>query len=690
MSTKANRLIAEKSPYLLQHAHNPVDWYPWGEEAFDKARLEDKPVFLSIGYSTCHWCHVMERESFEDAEAAALLNAHFVAIKVDREERPDIDHIYMKACQLMTGQGGWPLTVLMTHKKRPFFAGTYFPKRQQYGRPGLMEILTTVKDEWRANRASLLSHAEVLTQAVISSAAEGEAKSGDLSERLPDAAYENLARNFDAVYGGFHRAPKFPTPHNLMFLLRYWKKTGKANALHMVEKTLTAMLQGGIHDHLGGGFARYSTDDRWLAPHFEKMLYDNALLLIAYVEAYQCTGKEVYAKVAENIIAYAERDMLGPEGGFYSAEDADSEGIEGKFYLFTRREALDALGEARGIIFCDYYDITEQGNFEGGQSIINSIGKTTEEFAAKHHLSEKALNELLASGRETLFVKRKNRIAPHKDDKILTAWNALMIAALSIAGRVLQNEGYVRMAKRAMRFIEEKLILDGRVQVRYREAEAALPAYVDDYAFLLWALAELYESTYEPGFLRKAKGLAARMRTLFYDEENGGFFFSGTDVEPLLVRHKEIYDGAIPSGNSVAILALQKLSDLTGDEELKIMAERTLRFFAAKVEDIPEAYTFFQAGVMQFLTPGQKIVIAAPTKESAIRDTSQMLQRYYLPHIAILLYAADRREEIAAVLPELAAKAPVDGKTTLYLCKDYQCLPPINDLQVFEKVLYTM
>lgn len=691
MHAKQNRLINEKSPYLLQHANNPVDWYPWGNEAFVLAKLEDKPIFLSIGYSTCHWCHVMERESFEDAKVAALLREHFVAIKVDREERPDIDHIYMKACQIMTGQGGWPLTIIMTAEKRPFFAGTYFPKHQQNGRPGLMEILKAVKNKWNDDRGALLSQAEGLSQAVISAASAGEGEeSGVLPKQLLDLAYQSMRQNFDPVFGGFSQAPKFPAPHNLMFLLRYWKKTRKAEALQMVEKTLTAMQQGGIYDHVGGGFSRYSTDDRWLVPHFEKMLYDNALLLIAYVEAYQCTGKQLYADIAEQIISYIKRDMTDDAGGFYSAEDADSEGIEGKFYLFTRQEVIGLLGEAQGKIFCAYYDITEQGNFMQPRNILNTIGKSVTEFAKENQLTEATLIELLAKGREKLFAMRKMRVAPYKDDKILTAWNALMIAALAIAGRVLQRNDYVAMAKQAMCFIEDKLIQHRRVLVRYREAEAALPAYLDDYAFLVWALVELYESTYELVFLKRAKDLAMQMKTLFYDQEKGGFFFTGLDVESLLVRHKELYDGAIPSGNSVAVIALQRLTDLTGNAEFKAMAEKSMHFFMAKVQSIPEAYTFFLAGVMQSLTLEQKLVIAAPTKEIAIKDTAEKIQRYFLPHTAVLMYAADQKNEIAAEFPELARQLPDAEETTIYLCKDFHCLPPITDLGIFEKVLYTL
>lgn len=685
MEKNSNRLIKEKSPYLLQHAYNPVDWYPWGEEAFEKARKEDKLVFLSVGYSTCHWCHVMERESFENKEVAEILNRDYVAIKVDREERPDVDHIYMKACQLLTGRGGWPLTVLMVENKKPFFAGTYFPKNNQYGRIGLIELLTKITKEWKSNRNSLLEHSDVLTKALQETSLESGI--GELGEELLHRAYENLEDSFDVVYGGFGESLKFPTPHNLMFLMRYYHKMKKMEALQMVEKTISSMHAGGIYDHIGYGFARYSTDEKWLVPHFEKMLYDNALCIIAYAEAYQCTGKLEYATVVEEIIEYVRRDMTDELGGFYSAVDADSEGIEGKFYVFSKHEVLEVLGETEGELFCSYYNITEQGNFMEQQNVINSIGHDIDDFAIEHRLVKDDFIELLKQGRKKIFALRKKRIHPYKDDKILTSWNALMIVALSVAARALQNKEYEKMAKKALGFIYAKLFRGNRLLARYREKEAEILAYIDDYAFLLWALVEQYETTYEPEYLTKAKVLAGQMKKLFYDDEQGGFFFTGIDGETLLMRHKEVYDGAIPSGNSVAALALQKLAALTEGKEYEKIAKSVLEAVAKEVDQNPEAYTFYLMALDYQLTPPQKLVIAGDIYDEKLQSILRQIQRRFLPYIAVLVNAVDKENEIKSILPHIGDKLPIEKKPTAYLCKDFHCLPPITDGYVLEEKL---
>ncbi len=682
MDNKPNKLINEKSPYLLQHAYNPVDWYPWCPAAFEKAKQEDKPVFLSIGYSTCHWCHVMERESFEAEEVAEILNRDYVSIKVDREERPDIDHIYMKACQLLTGRGGWPLTILMTADRKPFFAGTYFSKTNQHGRIGLIELLAKIAVAWKSNRSSLLEHSDVLTKAVQETSLESGV--GQLSENLLHQAYANIEDSFDVTYGGFAEAPKFPTPHNLMFLMRYYHKTKKMEALQMVEKTLSSMHAGGIYDHIGYGFARYSTDTKWIVPHFEKMLYDNALCIIAYAEAYQSTGKREYAQVTEEIIAYVKRDMTDVLGGFYSAEDADSEGIEGKFYVFSKQEVLDALGEAQGELFCSYYDITEQGNFMEQKNVMNYIGHDIDDFVIEHRLVKDDFIELLKQGREKLFVLRRRRIPPYKDDKILTAWNALMIVALSTAARALQNKAYETMAQKALKFIYASLFKDNRLLARYRENEAEILAYIDDYAFLLWALVELYETTYEPEYLTKAEALAGQMKILFYDDDQGGFFFTGSDGEALLMRHKEIYDGAIPSGNSVAALALQKLAGLTEKKEYELIAKTLLEFFVDEVEQNPDAYTFYLMALDYHLTPPQNLVVAGDIYDKKLQSTLSRIQRHFLPYTAVLVNAIDKENEIKAILPHISDKLPIEKKPTAYLCKDFHCLPPITDGDVLE------
>lgn len=520
---KTNRLIHEKSPYLLQHAYNPVDWYPWSEEAFEKAKREEKPIFLSIGYSTCHWCHVMERESFEDEEVARVLNRDFVAIKVDREERPDVDHVYMTVCQAMTGQGGWPLTVLMTPEKKPFFAGTYFPKRSKYGRTGLLEILERVADAWKRKRTDLLQAGNRVTEAIRGNM--DPAVRGELSEEMLTGAYEQLSDQFDERYGGFGQSPKFPRPHDFLFLLRHWKRTGEERALQMVEKTLEAMRRGGIYDHVGFGFSRYSVDDRWHTPHFEKMLYDNALLAVAYLEAYQVTGKEAYARVAREIFTYVLRDMTSPEGGFYSAEDADSEGEEGKFYLWTPEEIREVLGAGMGRLFCECYGVTDAGNFEG-KNILHQIGISLSAVAVRHGMGMDELEQKLEEARRKLFQAREQRVRPHRDDKILTSWNALMIVALSRGARVLGERRYADAAEGAARFILKTLRRgDGRLLARYRDGEAAIPAFLDDYAFLAWGLIELYEATLRVEYLRRAADLAREMLDLFGDDRGGGAVF---------------------------------------------------------------------------------------------------------------------------------------------------------------------
>jgi uncharacterized protein YyaL (SSP411 family) len=572
-----NRLAKEKSPYLLQHANNPVDWYPWSEEAFTKAKTEDKPVFLSIGYSTCHWCHMMERESFEDEEVASILNKYYVSIKVDREERPDIDSVYMSVCQTLTGQGGWPLTVIMSPDKKPFFAGTYFPKTNSRGMPGLMNILLQISQLWVKEREKLLESGNKITEVIKKSVLVHESK--EVSEELLHKAFHHFQDSFDPEYGGFGAAPKFPTPHTLMFLLRYWKLTEEKKALDMVEKTLNSMYLGGIYDHIGFGFSRYSTDRKWLVPHFEKMLYDNALLAIVYLEAYQATQNINYTQIAREIFTYVLRDMTSPEGAFYSAEDADSEGEEGRFYVWTVEEIKEVLDEELGSKFCRDYDITTHGNFEG-KSIPNLINTG--------YIS--GYNAAL----EKLFHKRKQRIHPFKDDKVLTAWNGLMIASLALGGRVLNEALYLEAAEKATKFILKKLLRqDGRLMARYREDDTAFPGYAEDYAYLVWGLIELYQAVHKKEYLDLALNLNSELLELFWDEQQGGLFHYGTDAEHLFARPKEIYDGALPSSNSVSALNFLRLARLTGDTLLEAKASEQLRAFGGTVAKHPAAYSFY-------------------------------------------------------------------------------------------------
>ena len=568
-----NNLINEKSPYLLQHAHNPVNWYPWSSEAFKKAKEENKPIFLSIGYSTCHWCHVMERESFEDEKVAKKLNEHFISIKVDREERPDIDSIYMNVCVALTGSGGWPLSIFLTPDMKPFFAGTYFPKNSYMGMPGFVTLLEKIDFSWKNNRNDLINAGNEILDTLRSKRYEIDS---NIPNESPDEAFNGLSHIFDEEYGGFGYAPKFPTPHNLFFLLRYWHSAKNTKALEIVEKTLDSMYRGGIFDHIGYGFSRYSTDRKWLAPHFEKMLYDNALISLAYVEGYQALKKERYADVANKIFEYILRDMTSPEGAFYCAEDADSEGHEGKFYVWTPQEIKDVLGKENGDLFCRYFDITGQGNFEG-KNIPNLINTQIQNNDI----------ELVEECRKKLFNHREKRVHPFKDDKILSSWNGLMIASLARGGKILKNEKYILSAEKAINFVLSKLVReDGRLMARFRDNEVSHPAYLEDYAFIIWGLIELYETTFKSKYLKKAIDLSFKVNELFRDEEHGGFFLYGKDAEQLILRPKESHDNVVPSGNSAMAMNFLRLSRLTGKSEFEEKAMEQFKFFGKNSETI--------------------------------------------------------------------------------------------------------
>ncbi|GEN35790.1 thioredoxin domain-containing protein [Aneurinibacillus danicus] len=683
---KANRLANEKSPYLLQHAYNPVDWYPWSEEAFEKARTEGKPIFLSIGYSTCHWCHVMERESFEDQEVADLLNQHYVSIKVDREERPDVDHIYMEVCQAMTGHGGWPLTVVMTPDKKPFFTGTYFPKESKYGRPGLMDILTQLHSKWTEDQDRVVRTGQQIVDAIQEHHSKTKGK-GELTKETLTQAYEQYESTFDPQYGGFGQAPKFPSPHNLSFLLRHWKLTKQTHALEMVEKTLDTMHRGGIYDHVGGGFSRYSTDEKWLVPHFEKMLYDNALLALVYLDTYQATGKEKYADVARQIFTYVLRDMTDPEGGFYSAEDADSEGEEGKFYVWRPEEVHAILGEEDGARFNRVYDITDYGNFEHSTSIPNLVEKSLEQSAQEEGMELDELKQFIEKCRVQLFEAREKRVHPHKDDKILTAWNGLMIAALARGAVVLGDEEYAKAAANAVHFIGNKLQReDGRLLARYRDGEAAFPGYLDDYAFLIWGLLELYEATFEADYLMYALELQEQQFALFWDKESGGFYFYGSDAEQLLTRPKELYDGAMPSGNSVAAMNLARLSRLTGNDDIVRLTSEQISAFAGDVALHPMAYSHFMMAVQFLFGPTQEVVIAAPNKQAA-QEMVQEVRRHYMPNAVVSVVTNEAREKLLLLAPMLTDKTTKDGKATAYVCENFACQAPVTSLEELKQQL---
>lgn len=671
-----NKLINEKSPYLLQHAHNPVDWYPWGGEAFARAVAEDKPIFLSIGYSTCHWCHVMERESFEDEKVARILNKSFIAIKVDREERPDVDHIYMSVCQALTGHGGWPLTIIMTPERKPFYAGTYFPKNSRGGYPGIIEILDRIQRTWKSEKAVLLESSERIMEHMNKEFEDDGL--GEVNKAAIEAAYAGFGRSFDKTYGGFGTAPKFPTPHNLMFLLRYYKQTGNENALQMVEKTLESMYRGGMYDHLGFGFARYSTDAKWLVPHFEKMLYDNALLAIVYLEAFQATRKQAYQQVAEQIFEYVLRDMTSPEGGFYSAEDADSEGVEGKFYVWTPTEVAEVLGEGSAKEFCRVYDIKEKGNFEG-KNIPNVIeNKMPFEMLTQANIEE----------RRKLFQHREKRIHPYKDDKILTAWNGLMIAALAYGARVLNNDRYKAAAEAAVSFIQSKLIReDGRLMARYRDGETAHVGYLDDYAFFIWGLIELYQAGFDIKHLKLAVGLNEDMIKYFGDEGKGGYFIYGNDSEQLIARPKEVYDGAMPSGNSVAALNLLRLGRLTGSTELEVEAEGVIGAFAERVNGYSMAHTFMLMSILFARGKGSEIVIVGDRKQRDLQGFLDIINKCFLPYSVVVVKDEEDIETLMELIPYIEGQQKIGDRATAYVCESFACRAPITDAKELSEIL---
>lgn len=680
-----NRLIAEKSPYLLQHAYNPVKWYPWSDEAFESARRENKPVFLSIGYSTCHWCHVMNHESFEDEEVAALLNKNYISIKVDREERPDVDHLYMSVCQALTGQGGWPLTIIMTPEKKPFFAGTYFSKGRKYGRKGLMDILPQIAGKWSEDSAQISQMGDQIiaeTQSRLIANLQGE-----ISEESLEQAFQMYDKMFDPQHGGFGDAPKFPTAHNLSYLLRYYTRTGNEQALAMVEKTLDSMYRGGMYDHIGWGFARYSTDERWLVPHFEKMLYDNALLTMTYIEAYQVTGKQQYAEVAEQIIAYVLRDMTDEHGAFYCAEDADSEGEEGKFYVWKPAEIRQLLGEEEGELYCRVYDITDSGNFEG-HSIPNLIQWTIEDAARLQGVPLNELRARLEASRHKLFEHREKRIHPHKDDKILTSWNGLMIMALAKAAKALNKPEYAEAARRASDFIARELRReDGRILARYREGEAAYLGYVDDYAFYVWGLIELYEATFDIELLQLAVELNADMLTLFWDPEQGGLFFYGHDGEQLFTRPKEIYDGAMPSGNSAAALNMAKLARYTYDAGLSQKTDEQLQAFAGSVQKYPSGHALFLIALDYVISAPSEIVLAGDPNKPDLLAMKEKLQRRFMPHAIYMLHPSTEQGEAARkLIPLLRDKVVLGGRATAYICENFACHAPVTDLDELDEI----
>ena len=682
--TKKNRLAAEKSPYLLQHADNPVDWYPWGEEAFKKAREEDKPIFLSIGYATCHWCHVMAHESFEDPVVAALMNDAFINIKVDREERPDVDQVYMTVCQMLTGSGGWPLTIIMTPDKIPFYAGTYLPRESRLGRIGMTELVPRVQQMWASERDKILASAEQIS-ARLTTVSQPQL-AGKVDPGLPDRAYRELSRRYDASNGGFGSAPKFPSPHNLGFLSRYSVLENNSDAIQMVDHTLEAMRQGGIFDQVGFGFHRYSTDAEWLVPHFEKMLYDQAMIVLASTEAFLAGGKAIHRSTVDEIVTYVLRDMTSPMGGFYSAEDADSEGEEGLFYLWSVDELKTVLGDEDADFAAALWNASEDGNFAdeasgeiGGANILHRVsdnGATAKSLG----MTSKAFEARMESVRSRLFDNREGRIHPLKDDKILADWNGLMAASLARAGRVFGESRYVEAAERSTAFVLDSMVDKGRLQHRWRDGELTIPAFLDDHVFMILALLELYDATYDPSYLAQAIELQKTTDSLFWDDEHGGYFFSPDDGEELLVRQKEIYDGAIPSGNSVAVWNLLCLARLTGRNDFAERADTIFKVFAADTARGASAHSHLADAMLYASSPSLEIVIAG---EPGAVDTEALIKQVrskYLPQAVTLVISPEADGDVIRNLaPFTEGHVPVNGMAAAYVCRNFACQMPTTD-----------
>lgn len=707
-----NRLHLEKSPYLLQHANNPVDWFPWGDEAFAKAVAEDKPIFLSIGYSTCHWCHVMAHESFENEAIAAQINTYFVPIKVDREERPDIDNIYMRAVTAMTGQGGWPLTVILTPDKKPFFGGTYFPPQGKWGRPGLSEVLDSIVNTWQHEREKIMTSSASIT-ASLQERALKEGTPGQLTSVVLAKTFRNFQQNYDTSYGGFGTQPKFPTSHNLSFLLRYWRRSKDSQALSMVTQTLKAMAQGGMVDHLGGGFHRYATDQQWQIPHFEKMLYDQAILARTYLEAYQVTHDVFYARVAQEIFDYVLRDMRDAAGGFYSAEDADSldpdeyteksfdphhshEKKEGAFYLWRVDEITSLLEKPDAEIFNYYYGIQPEGNvyqdphgeFTGKNIIF--VAHDLEETAQHFNQELLSIETILARCREKLLKARGKRPRSGLDDKILTDWNGLMMGALAVGGQILKEERYIKAAQQAADFVLGQMVTsDGRLWHRYRDGEASIQATLEDYAFLIQGLLDVYEGTFDVMYLEKAIVFAEQMLIHFEDKEKGGFFFTAHDAEALLFRQKDIYDGAIPSGNSVAAMDLVRLAHLTLQPQWEKALEQLFQTFAHDINTHPQGYAQMLMAYDYMVGPSQEIVVAQGLQGESLEQYVETLAEYFMPNKVVIVrrIASKEQKALFKIVPFVEKQYAINDHTTVYVCTNHVCQFPITTIEAFKQTL---
>ncbi len=679
---KPNRLIHEKSPYLHQHAYNPVDWYPWSEEAFEKAKAQDKPVFVSIGYSSCHWCHVMENESFDDDEVAKLLNEAFICIKVDREERPDLDSAYMTVCQAMGRSCGWPLNIIMSPDKNPFFATSYIPKNNRFGLVGMVDLVPQIEEIWKTRRSDLENLGNDIKRRIETF--EKRTLGTELGKDVLDDAYQKLVLNFDEQNGGFGRAPKFPTPHNLLFLLRYWSRTKEKTALTMAEKTLRAMRLGGIFDQVGFGFHRYSTDAEWLVPHFEKMLYDQALLALGYTEAFQVTGAGKFKVTAKEVLEYVLRDLASLEGGFYAAEDADSEDEEGKFYVWTEKEIREALSPEDADLAVRLFGVKSMGNYgeavrkRNGVNILH-FAKPLEQVASESQLTLEELIVRLRRVQNLLFKAREKRVHPAKDNKILVDWNGLMIAALARASSVFSEPRYLQAAVKAAGFILEKMKdKNGTLYHRYAKGERAIEGFLDDYAFFVWGLVEIYEACFEEEYLQAAVALTKAMVLRFWDDNSGGFYFTTKDAENAVPRRKQVYDGALPSGNSVALLNLLRLAQLTGDPKQKKLASQTIKVFSEDVKRAPAAHTFMLVGVDFAVGPAYNVILVGAPQEDSMHKMLGSLKASYLPNMVISL-----RSPSAAGL----GYEKIEDKATAYVCRDQTCMPPTNKIKKMLELL---
>jgi uncharacterized protein YyaL (SSP411 family) len=674
-SEYTNRLINESSPYLIQHSHNPVDWHPWGTEALTKAKTENKPILLSVGYAACHWCHRMAHECFENEDIARLMNENFVNIKVDREERPDLDQIYMNAVQMMTGHGGWPMTVFLTPEGVPFYGGTYFPPVDRYNMPGFPRVLMGVAETYRTRPDEVTQTAVSLLGELRRTSATSESNEL-LSVELLDVSVRGISRGYDRVHGGFGRAPKFPPAMTLEFLLRSHHRTGQAEALEMVEHTCRKMAEGGMYDQLGGGFHRYSTDERWLVPHFEKMLYDNALLSRLYLHVYQATRDEFYRRIAEETLDYVLREMTNASGGFYSTQDADSEGHEGKFFVWSVAEVEKVLGVDDAALFCAYYDVTDGGNFEG-ENILN-INRSLADVAKDCGVSVKGLSEALERGRNKLFEVRERRIKPDRDEKVLTAWNGLMLASFAEAAAIFERDDYLEVARQNAQFLLDNLRRENLLLRTYKEGQAKLNGYLEDYAFLADGLIALYQTTGELRWLVEARSITDRMLEEFWDEKEGGFFFTGQSHEELIVRSKDFFDNATPSGNSVAAEVLLHLGALVGNEDYTRKAVTILRLLSEHIKRYPSAFGRLLAALDFYLSSPKEIALIGAQGASDINALRREIWMRYLPN-KIVAQSFENEPEAAETVTLLRERPMIDGQATAYVCKNYTCQQPTNE-----------